>query len=105
MTKRPFEDDAGKIEEILLSRRITGDSPVKCVAIVGGTHGNERHGVHMVMLPGRVDRFNMHIRQLTTVCLHAQVRHYLANQNKVNRESFKTMLLLGNPAAVEQKGE
>jgi len=36
------------IESVLLSRRIGADSLVKCVAIVGGTHGNERHGVHMV---------------------------------------------------------
>ena len=39
---------AAQIEEVLLARRI-GDTPVKCVAIVGGTHGNERHGVHMVL--------------------------------------------------------
>ena len=39
---------AAQIEEVLLARRI-GDTPVKCVAIVGGTHGNERHCVHMVL--------------------------------------------------------
>ena len=36
------------MEELLLARRIDSETPVKCVAIVGGTHGNERHGVHMV---------------------------------------------------------
>ena len=35
------------MEELLLARRIDSETPVKCVAIVGGTHGNERHGVHM----------------------------------------------------------
>jgi hypothetical protein len=38
-----------QIEEVMLARRIGSDTPVKCVAIVGGTHGNERHGVHMVL--------------------------------------------------------
>jgi len=49
------------------------------VAIVGGTHGNERHGVHMV-------------------------RHYLKDPSKVTRDSFKTMCLIGNPASVDNKG-
>ena len=70
---------AGAIEEVLLSRRIGEDSAVKCVAIVGGTHGNERHGVHMV-------------------------HHYLAHPSEVSRESFTTICVLGNPAAVDNKG-
>ena len=72
------KDEGAGIEGVLLSRRIGSDSPVKCVAIVGGTHGNERHGVHMV-------------------------KHYLKEPSAVQRSTFKTMCLLGNPAAVENK--
>ena len=77
MAKRKLDEGAG-IEEVLQSRRIGGDSLVKCVAIVGGTHGNERHGVHMV-------------------------RHYLNEPQLVERSTFQTKCLLGNPAAVENK--
>ena len=48
LRSRTRTEMAAQIEEVLLARRI-GDTPVKCVAIVGGTHGNERHGVHMVL--------------------------------------------------------
>ena len=34
-----------KIENVLLSRRIRENSVIRNVAIVGGTHGNELHGV------------------------------------------------------------
>jgi hypothetical protein len=68
-----------KIENVLLSRRIRENSVIRNVAIVGGTHGNELHGVQMI-------------------------RHYMVTPSKVKRSSFETQLLIGNPAAVANKG-
>lgn len=49
---------------------------IKRVTIVGGTHGNELTGVHLL-------------------------RHWQRQPEQVARESFETQLLLANPAAVE----
>ena len=78
-------------EQVLLARRIKPDEKVRTVAIVGGTHGNERHGVHLI-------------------------EHFAASGEDplggapvggcaaVQRGSFETKLLVGNPAAVVRKG-
>ncbi|EKX35486.1 hypothetical protein GUITHDRAFT_118300 [Guillardia theta CCMP2712] len=54
-------------------------SMVRSVCIVGGTHGNERHGVHMV-------------------------RHYQEHSRLIERKTFTTSLLIANPMAVANKG-
>ena len=78
-------------EQVLLARRIKPDEKVRTVAIVGGTHGNERHGVHLIE----------HFAASGEDPLGgAPVRGCAA----VQRGSFETKLLVGNPAAVVRKG-
>jgi len=50
--------------------------PVRRVAVVGGTHGNERNGVLLA-------------------------RHFLANPERAARPSFETLTLLANPHAIK----
>lgn len=53
-----------------------GERVVKQVAIVGGTHGNERIGVELVEL-------------------------WAHDNTQVHRSTFNTIVLLGNPKAVD----
>lgn len=53
-----------------------GERVVKQVAIVGGTHGNERIGVELVDL-------------------------WSKNNVEIKRSTFNSMVLLGNPSAVD----
>ena len=78
-------------EEVLLARRIKPDEKVRTVAIVGGTHGNERIGVHLI------EHF---AASGEDPLAGAPVRGCAA----VQRGSFETKLLVGNPAAVVRKG-
>ncbi len=52
-------------------------TPFDTVFVVGGTHGNERTGVTLV-------------------------QHWLQNPAEVQRETFTTQLLLGNPKAIQK---
>ena len=52
-------------------------SPFDTVFVVGGTHGNERTGVTLV-------------------------QHWLQNPAEIQRKTFTTELLLGNPAAIQK---
>jgi hypothetical protein len=56
-----------------------------------------------------------HAYNMCTVCIHVymythththvtQVQHYQSNPSAVARDSFKTVCLLGNPAAIDNKG-
>lgn len=60
----------------LSSRRTLSSSPVHRVAIVGGTHGNEKNGV-------------------------ALAQHFIDSPHHIARPSFETVSLIGNPASVE----
>ena len=48
----------------------------KCVAITGGTHGNETNGVYLA-------------------------KHFMANPALVKRESFETVVMLTNVASIK----
>ncbi|CAE8630471.1 unnamed protein product, partial [Polarella glacialis] len=56
-------------------RRTLPTGPVRRVAIVGGTHGNETNGVHLA-------------------------KHFLRNPSLVSRPSFETEVMLSNTAAI-----
>jgi hypothetical protein len=58
------------------SRRTLSSTPVRRVAIVGGTHGNERNGV-------------------------ALAQHFIDCPQHIARPSFESIAVIGNPAAVE----
>lgn len=57
------------------ARRTLSKSPVSCVAVVGGAHGNESNGI-------------------------ALARHFEAHPELASRPSFETVVVIGNPAAV-----
>ena len=58
------------------SRRTLSSNPVSRVAIVGGTHGNERNGV-------------------------ALAQHFIDCPQHIARPSFEAVAIIGNPAAVQ----
>lgn len=58
------------------SRRTLSSTPVRRVAIVGGTHGNERNGV-------------------------ALAQHFIDCPQHIARPSFESVAVIGNPAAVQ----
>lgn len=58
-------------------RRTLSFGPLRRVAVVGGTHGNESNGVHLA-------------------------KHFMRNTSEVTRPSFKTEVLLSNLVAIEK---
>lgn len=58
------------------SRRTLSSTPVKRVAIVGGTHGNEKNGI-------------------------ALAQHFIDHPEHIARTTFESVAVIGNPAAVQ----
>jgi succinylglutamate desuccinylase len=75
-SEAPVVFDREALAKLRARRRTNSHSQLGCVAIVGGTHGNEKTSVYLA-------------------------RHFIESPGVANRPSFKTVAVISNPASIE----